>query len=272
MEFKSSYKAKQPDTKGYIQYSDEENAVWRFLYERQRKILPGRACQEHIAGVDKLLLTPDAIPQLPDVSAVLKELTGWTVSPVKALISATEFFNLLANRSFPAATFIRRREEIDYVKEPDIFHELFGHCPMLTNQVFADFIQSYAELVLSYPEAEWPLLQRLFWFTVEFGLVETADGIRAYGGGILSSTTETVYCVESIEPQRKPFVPLDVLRTPYRIDRLQAIYFVIKNYQQLFDFVKTDVMAVLTEAHRLGEFAPLFEVDQGNPNIHIAVC
>lgn len=272
MNFKSSYIAKKADKNGYITWTEEENAVWQILFERQNKLLPGRACNEHIEGLQKLQFTAEEIPQLPEVSATLKTLTGWQVAPVEALISATEFFNLLANRFFPAATFIRRRAEIDYIKEPDIFHELFGHCPMLTDRVFADFMQAYATLVLTFPEAEWPLLQRLFWFTVEFGLIKTPEGIRTYGGGILSSSAETVYCVESEVPQRKFFVPIDVLRTPYRIDRLQTIYFVIENYQQLYEFVKTDIITLLQTAHRLGEFPPTFEVTPGDPNIHIAVC
>lgn len=271
-QFQSSYIAEIPDARGYINYSAEKDAVWRILYERQHKLLPGRACQEHIDGLQKLQLTAEAIPQLPEVSEILASLTGWRVSPVAALISAKEFFKLLANRCFPAATFIRRLEELDYVKEPDIFHELFGHCPLLTQPVYADFMQAYAELVLSLPESEWPLLQRMFWFTVEFGLIKTAEGIRAYGGGILSSIKETVYCVESEEPQRQPFVPLNVMRTPYRIDRVQPIYFVIDSYQQLYAFVKSDIPGLLKETHRLGEFAPVFEVEPGNPNIHIAVC
>ena len=183
MKFISRYVSHQPDAQGFIDYSAEENRVWQILYERQSKLLPGRACNEFLLGLQRLQLTADKIPQLPDVSEKLLATTGWQVKPVAALISAHEFFELLSNRCFPAATFIRCFEELDYVQEPDIFHELFGHCPMLTNPIYAQFIHDYACKVLTFPEQEWPLLQRLFWFTVEFGLTLTPEGVRAYGGG-----------------------------------------------------------------------------------------
>lgn len=171
MEFVSKYKAHKPDAKGIVKYSSTENEVWQTLYARQEKLWPGRACQAYLDGLKELNLPVDVVPQLPDVSRVLKKMTGWEVQPVSALISAREFFELLAVRKFPAATFIRIPEELDYVQEPDIFHELVGHCPMLTNQVYADFMHDYAQTVLTFPEQDWPLLQRLFWFTVEFGLI-----------------------------------------------------------------------------------------------------
>ena len=272
MEFISRYVAKTPDAQGIIVYSEAENRVWQQLYERQIKMVSGRASQEFIQGVSLLALTSDRIPQLPEVSQRLKKLTGWQVTPVEALISARAFFELLANHQFPAATFIRFQEELDYVKEPDIFHELFGHCPMLTNPVFADFIHQYACKVLSFPEADWPLLQRLFWFTVEFGLINTKDGLRAYGGGILSSICETPYCVENDAPLRVLFNPVAAFRTPYRIDCLQSVYFVIEDYQVLYDFVVQDLAVLMKRARELGEYPPLFPVDANNPNIHILAC
>ncbi len=272
MEFVSRYVAKKPDSLGFIEYSPEDNHVWQLLYHRQLAILRDRACDEFLQGLDLLKLDPDRVPQLPELSQRLKKLTGWEVFPVKALISAREFFELLASRRFPAATFIRHLDELDYVKEPDIFHELFGHCPMLTHVVFADFIHQYACNVLSSPEENWPLLQRLFWFTVEFGLIKTSEGLRAYGGGILSSIRETPYSVESDEPMRVMFDPIAAFRTPYRIDQLQSIYFVIDDYQVLYDFVKRDVSELIQRARFLGEYPPMFSVDRDNPNIHILAC
>lgn len=272
MEFVSRYVSHQPDEKGMIAYSAEEHRVWQILYERQSKLLPGRACDEFLQGLNRLQLTAERIPQLPDISARLMETTGWQVQPVPALISAREFFELLATRRFPAATFIRCIEELDYVQEPDIFHELFGHCPMLTNPVYAQFMHDYACKVLTFPEKEWPLLQRLFWFTVEFGLINTAQGVRAYGGGILSSISETAYSVESDLPIRVLFEPVAAFRTPYRIDRLQPIYFVINHYEQLFAFVNADIHVLIERAHKLGEFPPFFDVDAENPSIHIHAC
>ena len=272
MDFVSGYVSHQPDAQGYIDYSAEEHRVWHILYERQSKLLPGRACDEFLQGLQCLALTADRIPQLPDVSLRLKAATGWVVEPVPALISARSFFELLANRRFPAATFIRCLEELDYVKEPDIFHELFGHCPMLTNPIYAQFMHDYACKVLTFPEKEWPLLQRLFWFTVEFGLINTQNGLRAYGGGILSSISETAYSVESDVALRVLFDPVASFRMPYRIDQLQPVYFVINDYAELYSFVKSDMKALIQRAHSLGEYPPFFSVDDNNPNIHIHAC
>ena len=250
MKFVSRYVAKQPDAKGFIQYSSDENGVWQRLYSRQMDIIQGRASQEFIDGLQILGLTAEYIPQLPDVTKRLKELTGWSVAPVEALISARAFFELLANRQFPAATFIRFLDELDYVQEPDIFHEK----------------------VLTFPESDWALLQRLFWFTVEFGLIQTSEGLRAYGGGILSSIRETGYSVESDEPLRALFNPVAAFRTPYRIDQLQSVYFVIDDYRVLYDFVKQDLGALMQSARTLHEYPPLFQADPNNPNIHILAC
>ncbi|MDP3705512.1 MAG: phenylalanine 4-monooxygenase [Legionellaceae bacterium] len=272
MNFVSKYTARQPDAQGNVEYSAEEHHVWGLLFSRQEKLLPGRACDEYLDGLAKLNLTSNRIPQLNDVNRELSALTGWQVVPVAALIPARAFFELLATRRFPAATFIRIEEELDYVQEPDVFHELFGHCPMLTNPVYADFVQTYAQRVLTFPEYDWPLLQRLFWFTVEFGLIDTPNGLRIYGGGILSSVSETVYSVESHLPMRVLFDPLVAFRTPYRIDMLQFIYFVIHSYQNLYDFVTLNISELLQQARTLGEFPPFFPVDERNPSIHIHAC
>ncbi|KTD15922.1 phenylalanine 4-monooxygenase [Legionella israelensis] len=272
MEFVSRYVAHRPDEQGFVRYSKQENRVWQILFNRQMELLEGRACKEYMQGLKTLELSAEHIPQLPEVSKRLNAMTGWKVEPVEALISARAFFELLAKRSFPAATFIRSEEELDYVKEPDIFHEIFGHCPMLTDPVFADFVHNYAMKVLGFSEKDWPLLQRLFWFTVEFGLIKTSNGLRAYGGGILSSISETVYSVESEIPLRALFEPVAVFRMPYRIDRLQPVYFVIDDYQALYDFVLSDIASLMERARELGEFPPFFPVDPDNPNIHIRAC
>jgi len=270
-----NYIAKIPDANGFITYTSEENDVWKTLYERQIHVIQKRACDEYLSGLQKLALDTQEIPQLPHVNEKLKALTGWSVQPVEAIIPAEEFFSLLANRQFPAATFIRTMQELDYVKEPDIFHELFGHCPMLTEPVFADFVQAYAQFVLTCEKKDWPLLQRLFWFTVEFGLILTPKGLRIYGGGILSSIGETVYALESDLPQRQLFNVLVALRTPYRIDQMQSSYFVIQRYQELYDFANYNLKNNMQHAHELGEYPPLFNVadaQNNNPNIHIHVC
>lgn len=247
-----TYIAKVPDSRGLVSYTDQEHATWKTLYERQIKLIESRACPEFIIGVQKLRLTPDQVPQLLDVSKRLGEATGWAVAPVKALISFKEFFELLANKKFPAATFIRIPEHLDYLKEPDIFHEIFGHCPLLTNKAFADFTQKVGELGLAMTKEERVMLARLYWFTVEFGLIHTPQGVRIYGGGILSSQGESVYALESDIPKRHQFDLLKVLRTTYRYDEMQKNYFIIDSFDFLFDLVSTDLRKAFREARAQG--------------------
>ncbi len=272
-EFESKYIAKLPDADGYIDYTDQENATWRTLYERMVKIIDRYACQEFVDGLDKLNITADYIPQLPEINEKLSAQTGWGVEPVPALIPLDDFFNLLANKRFPAATFIRIPEELDYVQEPDIFHELSGHCPLLTNQAFANFTQRYGELALTMNDADRSLMQRFYWFTVEFGLIKTKQGMRNYGGGILSSFSETQYAIDSEKAKREPLGDgVEAFRTPFRIDILQPIYYYIESFQQLFDIIDSDPTPLIEKARELGEHAPLFEVDDSIPTMHIYAC
>src|SRR3990167_4932817 len=213
----TKYKAKTPDASGHIDFTKEENETWKILIERQLHIIEHRACPEFLEGLAHLNLPLNHIPQCHDINQVLQRTTGWSVVPVAAIIPLSQFFQLLANKQFPAASFIRVREELDYLQEPDIFHEFFGHCPLLTNQAYADFTEHYGKLGLAADEEDRIMLGRLFWFTNEFGLINTAKGLRTYGGGILSSKNETIYCIESDIPERKPFDVIQVLRTPYRI-------------------------------------------------------
>ena len=184
------------------------------------------------------------------------------MAAVPALISFDRFFALLANRQFPVATFIRRRDELDYLQEPDIFHEIFGHCAMLTNPAFAHFTHVYGQLGLRAGKEDRVFLARLYWFTVEFGLLDTPEGLRIYGGGILSSPGETQYAMHSDVPERKVLDVVDVLRTPYRIDIMQPIYFRIQSIRQLFDIAQMDLMALVQQAKALGLHAPKFPPKQ----------
>jgi phenylalanine-4-hydroxylase len=213
----SSYTSKQPDRHGFIHYTEEENRMWGELMARQFDHIPGRVCDEYIAALDLMDFPRDRVPQLAEISEKLRRHTGWEVAPVPALIGFTEFFELLANRKFPAATFIRRREDN------------------------AAFTEAYGKAGLRAEKRDHAMLARLFWFTVEFGLINTAHGLRSYGAGIVSSPGELDYALESDIPQRKPFDPLDALRTPYRIDIFQTVYFVIDNYDTLYDLAKTDL-------------------------------
>lgn len=254
----TSYESKIPDENGIIAYSEEENAVWRDLYARQEALLPGRVCNAYLKGLEALDLPRDRVPQLKHVNARLQEISGFGVEAVPALISPKRFFTLLAERKFPAATFIRRREEFDYLQEPDVFHEIFGHCPMLTLPTYANFLQKYGEKALELDKSYIWMMQRLFWFTVEFGLIRTEEGVRIYGAGIASSAGETPYAVESPEPERRPFDALTVFRTPYRIDIFQRVYYVIESAQQLYDLVTSDLVPIMDEAKRLKSLPPTF--------------
>ena len=255
----SNYVSRPVDAHGYAEYTEDENQIWHELITRQLPILQGRACEEYLHGLDLLNFPKNKIPQCPDVSKVLQETSGWVLAPVPALIPFDQFFHLLATRQFPAATFIRRREELDYLQEPDIFHEVFGHCPLLTNQAYADFTHNYGKLGLNATHEDRVMLAKLYWFTIEFGLIQSPRGLRAYGGGILSSIRETPYSVESATPQRKPFDALEVLRTPYRINIMQPIYYVIDNFDTLFHLIDIDLIDLIHQARHLGMYPPLYQ-------------
>ncbi|HLR87051.1 MAG TPA: phenylalanine 4-monooxygenase [Wenzhouxiangella sp.] len=254
----TKYEAKLPDKNGIIPYTDEENEVWRDLYARQIESIRGRVCQEFIDGLEILNLPADRIPQPKEISAILRERTGWEVAPVPALINFDRFFKLLSEKKFPAASFIRTRESMDYLQEPDIFHEIFGHTTMLTHQAFADFTHAYGKAGIKASREERVFLARLYWFTVEFGLINSTGKLEIYGGGIASSPGETVYALESDEPIRRPFDPIDALRTPYRIDIYQTVYYVLEHMDDLFELAHADLLALIRKARALGQFEPTY--------------
>lgn len=254
----SQYTARKPDENGFIDYPEEEHETWGILFRRQLECVQGRACDEFLEGLEILELPEDRIPQLDEINLMLGQTTGWSVARVPALISFDRFFKLLANKQFPVATFIRTRAELDYLQEPDIFHEIFGHCPLLTNQDFADFTALYGRLGLAASKEERVYLARLYWLTIEFGLLNTSRGMRIYGGGILSSYGETLYALDSDKPLREPFDPLKALRTPYRIDILQPLYYLIENMSDLQKLGQMDIMSMVHEAMKLPLFDALF--------------
>lgn len=256
---KHVYVSREADENGEIHYSDHEHETWSILIKRQKEVIKGRACNEFLKGIEILDFPEDRIPRWQDINAKLEAATGWGVEPVAAVIPALDFFNLLANKKFPAASFIRIREELDYLQEPDLFHELFGHCPLLTNQAYADFMERYAKIALKVSPKQRNQLFRLFWFTIEFGLIETSEGLKIFGGGILSSFEETLYALESKDPERLSLDPLVALRTPFRIDIKQPIYYVLKDINQLYSVLNDDIFNLMDEARELGDFAPKFE-------------
>ncbi len=258
----TKYVSKDADENGIIHWTEEENSTWQALIERQLKCIKGKACDEYLLGLEKIQLPTDRIPQLEEVSKVLRETTGWQCEQVPALIGFGQFFKLLSEKKFPVATFIRSADEFDYLQEPDIFHEIFGHCPLLTNPAFAMFTQRYGEIGLHASKEDRVFLARLYWFTVEFGLMKTLDGLRIYGGGILSSPGETVYAMEDMTVDRYELTQesdvVNVLRTPYRIDIMQPIYFMIEKMSDLDAIRALDLMDLVEQAKALGLHEPKF--------------
>ena len=230
----------------WARYTPQDHALYQRLYERQAAQLPGLACEEFIQAVANLG-TPTQIPRFDALSERLHRATGWEVVAVPGLIPEEAFFALLAQRRFPVTGWIRKPEEFDYVVEPDVFHDLFGHVPLLFNPMFADYMQAYGAGGLKATRLQaCEYLARLYWYTVEFGLIATPAGLRAYGAGILSSAGELRHSVTSAQPQRLGFDLQRIMRTRYKIDSFQATYFVIDSFEQLFRATAPD-------------FTPLYE-------------
>jgi phenylalanine-4-hydroxylase len=240
---------------GWEKYTAAEHATWRRLYERQAKLLPGRACDEYLAGMAALPIGADQIPDFRRLSDILMRRTGWRVVAVPGLVPPEVFFDHLANRRFPAGQFIRRADQLDYIEEPDVFHDVFGHVPMLMHPVLADYLQAYGKGGLRAQRlGALEELSRVYWFTVEFGLVAPRDGLRIYGSGIVSSFAETRFALEDNSPNRLKFDLPRVMRTRYRIDDFQESYFVLDSLDDLLHLAEVD-------------FAPLYDAVRVLPEI-----
>lgn len=226
-------------------YTPEQHALYRRLFERQISKLPGYAVDEFIAGAQRL--SSDGIPRFDDANEILARATGWQIVAVPGLVPDDVFFTHLAHRRFPVTVWLREPAEFDYIVEPDVFHDFFGHVPLLLNPVFADHLQEYGKGGLKAMGLDAVgFLARLYWYTVEFGLILTDKGLRTYGAGILSSGGEIIHCIDSPRPHRVKFDLMRVMQTEYRIDRYQDTYFVIDSYEQLFEETAPD-------------FTPLYE-------------
>lgn len=226
-------------------FTKEEHDLWKYLFERQMTIFDGRVAQEHIDSLKQLNISHDRIPKFEEISTILRDRTGWEIIAVPGLVPAEIFFEMLKNRKFPSTCFLRNLDQVDYLEEPDIFHDIFGHIPLLVLPTFADYMEAFAKLSLKAMErGDLVRAQRIYWFTVEFGLIRTTKGLRTYGAGIVSSFKETIYCVEDPSPKRIPFSLERVMRTDYRIDDLQKNYFVIDSYEELFDATLQDHTAL----------------------------
>ena len=253
MQSVESLKAKHPEIRGdytidqhWERYDAAAHGVWRTLFEHQTRVLKGRACDEFLDGLKKLELVPDQIPDFEKLSENLFGLTGWRIVAVPSLVPDEVFFDHLASRRFPAGQFIRRPDQLDYIEEPDVFHDVFGHAPMLAHPVFASYMEAYGKGGQRALNEFGALknLARLYWYTVEFGLIEKADGLRIYGSGIVSSRAESIYSVENASPNRIHFDLERVMRTDYRIDDFQESYFVIGSFQELFEETYKDFAAL----------------------------
>jgi len=257
----AAFRAQHPDIRpdytidqNWKHYTAQEHDTWRTLYARLERILPGYACTEFTDGLKRLDIGRDAIPEFTELSRRLGALTGWSVVAVPGLVPDDIFFDHLANRRFPAGNFIRRPDQLDYIEQPDVFHDVFGHVPMLAHPVFADYMEAYGKGGLRALKGfdMLPNLARLYWYTVEFGLIRTPAGLKIYGAGIASSSAETVYAVDNPSPNRVAFDLERVMRTKYRIDDFQETYFVVDSFDQLFRETYSD-------------FAPVYERLRAGP-------
>jgi phenylalanine-4-hydroxylase len=250
-------------------YSQAEHDIWITLYERQAALLPGRACEPFLRGLEALDLHRTGIPDFARVNAELHRLTGWTVVAVPGLVPDEIFFDHLANRRFPAGRFIRRAGQLDYLQEPDVFHDVFGHVPMLADPVFADFMQAYGRGgARALQLGRLHNLARLYWYTVEFGLMQTPAGLRIYGAGIVSSHAESIFALDDPSPNRIGFDLERIMRTPYRIDDFQQVYFVVPSLQALLDASLQDFAPIYDRLSR----APDIAIDAFEPGDRIFTC
>jgi phenylalanine-4-hydroxylase len=241
----------------WADYSATDHEVWATLFARQRDILVGRASDEFLHQQAAMGMTPDRIPRFDDLNKLLQPATGWELIAVEGLLPELDFFQHLANRRFPVTWWIRKPDQLDYLAEPDLFHDLFGHVPLLMNPVFADYMAAYGRGGVKAhaigPDAL-VNLTRLYWYTVEFGLIRQADGLRIYGSGIVSSKSESIHCLESDAPNRIGFDLERIMRTRYRIDTFQKTYFVIDSYEQLMEATRPDFTPIYARLAELGSF------------------
>ena len=239
-------------------YTPEEHALWDVLYARQTKLLPSRVTPAFMEGLDILKLSDGGIPNFEDLSERLHKLTGWQVVAVPGLVPDDVFFEHLANRRFVAGNFIRTPEQIDYLQEPDVFHDVFGHVPLLAHPVFADYMQAYGQGGMkAMKHNSIHNLSRLYWYTVEFGLIKDGDDMKLYGAGIVSSRTESIFALDDASPNRIGFDMKRVMQTRYRIDDFQQTYFVIDSFENLLkQTIETDFAPIYAELATEAEFEP----------------
>ncbi len=219
----------------YENYTEEDQGVWKILFDRQFPNLPEAATAEFLKGLKKVNFTADRIPNFEETNKILRELTGWEIYAVPGIVEDDLFFDLMANKKFPATTWVRKMSQLDYLEEPDMFHDVFAHIPLLTNQAFVDFLQAISKFGQEWINDEWAihLLSRIYWFTIEFGLIRENGELKIYGAGVLSSSGETQYSLGN-EPEHHEYDVDHILDTTYRKDKMQDRYFIIDSYEQLY--------------------------------------
>ena len=233
-------------------YTGAEHALYRRLFERQAKLVSRYACPEWIDAIARLESAAREIPKFDEVSRQLRAATGWEIVAVPGLIPDDAFFTHLANRLFPVTVWLRQPAEFDYIVEPDVFHDFFGHVPLLFDRVYADHLYEYGKGGLKAMRLDAvKMLARLYWFTIEFGLMRTAHGVRAYGAGLLSSGGELAYCIDHPQPRRLPFELERIMRTEYQIDRYQDTYFVIESFEHLMRETAPDFTPIYARIRNL---------------------
>lgn len=220
----------------YGQYTEEDVKVWKILFERQMPNLPKSASKAYLDGVEAVQFTSDRIANFAELNQILAKTTGWAVQVVPGLIDDDLFFGLLNNKRFPSSTWLRKMEQLDYLEEPDMFHDAFAHMPLLTNQPYVDFLENLSGIAIKHIENPWAiqLLSRIYWFTIEFGLIREDGELKIYGAGILSSAGETKFSLSN-EPAHIPYDVWRILNQEYWKDRFQDKYFVIESYEQLYE-------------------------------------
>jgi phenylalanine-4-hydroxylase len=231
-----TYQLKQNLTQVYENYTSEDKAVWKILFQRQMELLKDLAAPEFLNALEKIGFVPDKIPDFGETNRILSSSTGWTLEVVEGIISESDFFDLLAQKRFPATTWLRKMNELDYLPEPDMFHDVFGHVPLLIDKQFSDFFEAFGKLGVKYKNESQivQMLGRIYWFTIEFGLIKQQNKLQIYGAGILSSHGESKYSL-SDEPKHLPFNATTIMQTHFENDKIQDKYFVIDSFKQLYE-------------------------------------
>ncbi len=232
----------------YDKYVDEDHEVWSILYARMMEILPSYSTKAYLEGINDVGFEPHRIPNFDECNVKLEKITGWNIYAVPGLIANKGFFEHLSRKEFPATTWLRKKSQLEYLEEPDMFHDVFGHIPLLANPHFANFLVKLADISLKHIENEWAveLISRLYWYTVEFGLIRENGKLKVYGAGILSSSGETQYSIDSDIPTRTNYDIKTIFDTPYIKDKFQEQYFVIDSYEQLFNSIP-DIASILEQ-------------------------